>query len=128
MARILIIDDDADFRDAVKTLLVHEGFDVTTATDGADALGQLEAGPLPDLILLDLLMPGVDGREFLARRRKHGDLAQVPVLVMSADENRRDVEWERVVGVIPKRFDFAKMVWLVKKVVRMISGPDRAVG
>ncbi len=126
MARILVIDDDAEFRDAVTTLLVDEGFSVGTATDGADALRQLESPPAPDLVLLDLLMPAVDGREFLARRRERKELANIPVLVMSADVKRREVEWDGVVGVIPKGFDFAKLVWLVKKVVRTVSGPDRA--
>jgi CheY-like chemotaxis protein len=130
MPTVLVIDDDAEFREAVTALLVDEGFEVRTASDGGEALVQLEnkENPPPDLVLLDLLMPTVDGREFLARRRKRPDLARLPVIVMSADEKRRDVEWEGVVGVIPKQFDFAKLVWLVKKIVRTISGEGRALG
>jgi CheY-like chemotaxis protein len=82
---ILVVDDDEDIRQTLATLLEAEGYDVNLAIDGADALRALADGPLPDVILLDLAMPRVDGREFRLRQRKDPRLAGIPVIVISAE-------------------------------------------
>lgn len=90
MARVLVVDDDPDIRDTVAGLLEDHGFEVSTARHGMDALAQLRTLGPPDLILLDLLMPVMDGVEFIqALRAADGDLAKVPVVVVSASSTVR---------------------------------------
>jgi CheY-like chemotaxis protein len=84
---IMIIEDEADIRDSLRDLLELEGYRVTTAAHGREALDILGRGPLPDLILLDLLMPVMNGRDFRAAQRANPRFRSVPVLMMSADRN-----------------------------------------
>jgi two-component system, OmpR family, response regulator MprA len=86
---VLVVDDDPDIRAFVADLLADEGYDVRTAANGRDALGVL-ASWRPDVILLDLMMPEMDGWAFLARQRLHRDLVRIPVVVMSARYNLKD--------------------------------------
>jgi CheY-like chemotaxis protein len=83
-APILVIDDDLATREALSLLLIAEGYCVQTAADGAAALRQLHHGERPALIVLDLMMPIMDGWQF--RREQLGDprLADIPVIVCSA--------------------------------------------
>src|SRR6185369_2749586 len=80
--RILVVDDDADERDAIASFLELEGADVLVAGDGEEALNVLRADPLRCLILLDLDMPVMDGWEF-RRRQLLSSIAGIPVVVMS---------------------------------------------
>jgi CheY-like chemotaxis protein len=80
--RILVVDDDADERDAIASFLELEGADVLVAGDGEEALNVLRADPLRCLILLDLDMPVMDGWEF-RRRQLLSSMAGIPVVVMS---------------------------------------------
>jgi CheY-like chemotaxis protein len=90
MARVLVVDDDPDIRETIASLLEDHGFEVFTARHGQDALAQLHAVGAPDLILLDLLMPVMDGVEFIqALREANGPLAKVPVVVVSASATVR---------------------------------------
>jgi CheY-like chemotaxis protein len=79
--RVLIVDDEADIRATVSAMLEIEGYAVAEAANGADALVAVESDP-PDLILLDMRMPVLDGWGFAAelRRRRHG----IPIVVMTA--------------------------------------------
>lgn len=79
---VLVVDDDADLRDAFAETLRDAGYQVQLASDGKEALAALE--PAPDLILLDLFMPEMDGWAFMAERRKHGAAAAIPVVVITA--------------------------------------------
>jgi two-component system OmpR family response regulator len=79
---ILIVDDDADIRLLVEIALQKEGFRTSTATDGRDAFSKLEAGA-PDLIFLDLMMPGQSGYEFL-RGLQGTPYASIPVVIATA--------------------------------------------
>lgn len=81
-ARILLVDDDADIRSAFGGVLRDAGYHVETAIDGQDGLAQLDGGH--DLILLDLLMPFVDGYEFLRRLRLLPQHSRTPVLVVTS--------------------------------------------
>ncbi len=89
---VLVIDDDADTREWLRRTLIGEGWEVMTAQNGRAALDALRIGR-PDLILLDLIMPEMDGFEFLAQVRKDTALATVPVVVVTAadlgEEERR---------------------------------------
>ena len=83
--RVLIVEDDADLREMMAQMLTLEGFDAETATDGADALGKVGAvGPRPHIILLDMMMPRMDGWTFVERQRSSPAIADIPVVVVSA--------------------------------------------
>src|SRR5205814_6233843 len=86
---VLVIDDDADIRSMLGFILEDEGYEVATARDGRDALEQLRAREEhpPFLILLDLMMPGMDGAEFRARQAREATFAAIPIIVLSADAN-----------------------------------------
>ena len=82
---ILIVDDDDDIRELLAEFLEDEGYQVTTARNGLDALGKLRAGSAhPCLILLDLMMPVMNGFQFLEAFRSDPALSPIPVAVVSA--------------------------------------------
>jgi len=82
---ILVVDDDRGAMEALSDILEYEGYHVQRAQNGLQALEQLkENRPRPDLIILDLLMPVMDGWEFRIRQREDAELAKIPVLVVTA--------------------------------------------
>jgi signal transduction histidine kinase len=81
---ILIVDDDDDLAETLVAFLSGEGFVIEVASDGEQAIARLRAGMRPDLILLDLMMPVMDGWQFRAFQLADPDLAQLPVIAMSA--------------------------------------------
>jgi two-component system, OmpR family, response regulator MprA len=90
--RILVVDDEPAVRGAVERALRLDGHEVALAADGGEALGALEAEP-PDAVVLDVLMPRVDGLELCRRMRRRGD--RTPVLMLTA----RDAVSDRVAGL-----------------------------
>ncbi len=81
---ILLVEDDDDIRDGLQTILEYEGYDIRTAAHGKDALEQLTGSALPDLVLLDLMMPVMSGAELLEMMRRDPRLGTVPVVIVSA--------------------------------------------
>src|SRR5512146_3180553 len=81
--RILVVDDEPMVRDTLAQVLADEGYMVDIAVDGEDALDRVQQAR-PDAILLDLMMPGMNGRQFLQALRNEPAYAQVPVLIMPA--------------------------------------------
>ena len=79
---ILIVEDDSDIRELMKIFLEADGHRVKLAADGLGAFEELNAGPRPQLILLDLMMPRMDGEQFLKQLRG-SRFANVPVVIMS---------------------------------------------
>jgi two-component system response regulator MprA len=92
MTTVLVVDDDQKLLKMVRRTLVYEGFQVFTATNGNEALAQLRA-TAPDLLILDWLMPELDGLELLTRLREADD--NIPVLMLTA----RDAVEDRVKGL-----------------------------
>ena len=85
--RILIVEDEQSIRTALVELFADEGYDVSAAGNGAEALTILRtAAVLPEVILLDLMMPVKDGNAFRAEQELDPRLAKIPVVLMSADE------------------------------------------
>lgn len=82
-APVLVVDDDRDLREVLSESLQFEGYDVVQAVDGADALERLRGGVRPAVIFLDLIMPRMDGREFLAEVRRDGALAAIPIVLVT---------------------------------------------
>jgi len=95
--RILLVEDSSDLREAMGAVLTTEGYEVDIARDGDEALSRLRAGPRPCMILLDLFMPVMDGRQFRAEQRSDPALARIPVIVVSADDKL--AEAARTLGV-----------------------------
>ena len=91
-AGILIVDDDAGSRKALAEVLTDEGYTVATAGDGADAMTYLRQGHRPRVILLDLMMPGVDGWDFRAEQKRDAALADIPVIAISAAGKLMDAD------------------------------------
>src|SRR5258708_12585575 len=79
--KILVVDDDAAVRDSLRRALQLETYDVAVAVDGADALAQLEESGEPDAVVLDVLMPNVDGLEVARTLRRTG--RKVPILILT---------------------------------------------
>ena len=83
--RILVVDDSDDMRDLWNLWLTAHGFSVLEAQNGAEALHQVDERP-PDLVLLDVMMPVMDGLETLRRLRAHAATSSVPVIMLSAQD------------------------------------------
>jgi CheY-like chemotaxis protein len=111
---VLVVDDDADVRDALRAVLEHGKYHVILAHHGGDALTILRSVQV-DLIVLDLWMPEVSGWAFLDHRRRDVALAQIPVVVVSALRDLVAVEADpRVAGVLRKPFrkdDLLRLVY-----------------
>jgi CheY-like chemotaxis protein len=86
--RVLIVEDERDLLDSLQEFFEDEGFTVQTATNGAEALSLLDADELPSVVLLDLMMPVLDGNELYARMRAEPRLAGIPVIVSTSDPSR----------------------------------------
>jgi CheY-like chemotaxis protein len=90
-AKILVVEDEPENRLLIGMVLTTEGYQVIPAVDGADALARM-AQELPDLILLDLMMPQMNGFEVLERLRADPATVSVPVIVLTALAQERDIE------------------------------------
>ncbi|MEW5847822.1 MAG: response regulator [Myxococcota bacterium] len=84
VGRILLIEDDADIRESMADVLRLDGHDVQCAADGASALQLVLGGARPSVILLDMMMPGMSGAEFLEQCHSNALLAGIPVVVVTA--------------------------------------------
>lgn len=90
-AHILVVEDDRDIRDSVVEILEDEGYSVSDAGGGQEALDRLASGPVkPDLILLDLMMPGMNGYQFREEQLKSEEYGQIPVVVITADATAQE--------------------------------------
>ena len=90
---VLLIDDDEDIREALGELLRAEGFSVATARNGREALSWLrEQHPASCIVLLDLMMPVMDGNEFLRAKKADPALAPLPVVIISASSSRLSLD------------------------------------
>jgi CheY-like chemotaxis protein len=110
---VLVVDDDAAIRDAVRDLLEEEGIPVTTAVDGADALDKV-LDTLPRLVLLDMRMPGMDGWGFASALRERGISPPVVVMTAAADARRWAAEIGAI-GVVPKPFGMVELIRAVER-------------
>jgi two-component system, chemotaxis family, chemotaxis protein CheY len=102
---VLVVDDDIDIRSVVCELLTDEGYQVKTAVNGRDALAKLSCWQ-PDVILLDLMMPIMDGWTFLTNQQSSQQLRRIPVIVMSASHTlTRGDERLAVADIVAKPFE-----------------------
>lgn len=102
MAKVMLVEDDVDIRADLSALLCAEGFDTVCAGDGAEALALLRSGVRPDVILLDLMMPLMNGWEFRAEQLRDASIAGIPVLLLTAGDANQDLSALRAEGRVPK--------------------------
>jgi CheY-like chemotaxis protein len=108
---ILIVEDDLDIRDAMREILEDEGYEACAAANGAEALEVLDQVPKPGLVLLDLMMPVMDGYQFLEVFRSNPAFADIPVVVVTAGI----LVVPGIAGFIKKPFDTEQLVRMVNK-------------
>lgn len=115
--RILIVDDDCDVRLALVALLRAEGFTVTEAPDGREALRILRtSGEVFGLVVLDLMMPVMNGWQFRREQQEDPALASIPVLVLSAGANVGEVAASiGAVGYIKKPINLEELLGVVQR-------------
>jgi CheY-like chemotaxis protein len=122
--QVLIIDDESDIREVAQMALeLIGGWQVSTAANGDDGVAQASTAP-PDAILLDVMMPDVDGPETLRRLQADPTTAVVPVVFLTARTQAADIEWLEGLGasgVIPKPFD---PVTLADDLTRLLGWPN----
>lgn len=111
---VLIVEDDADLREMMAQLLTLEGYSTETVANGRAALEYLRRGNRPNVILLDLMMPVMDGWEFRRRQRSDPELAQVPVVVLSAIDPNRAADLEGA-AFLKKPLDFDRLLALIRQ-------------
>lgn len=112
--RILIVEDDPAICDAYRIVLEQEGYEIVTAANGKDALAKLKNGaPLPHLILLDLMMPVMNGWEFLEARRADPALVGVPVVALTCGAGPVSLDDTKLVA--DKPMDILELATLVQQ-------------
>lgn len=96
--RVLVVEDDKFLRHACEASLRRRGFDVVSAVDGEEGLRMARADPLPDVVLLDLLMPKLSGIDVLRALKNHPETAAIPVLILSNSSRQADKEHAAQLG------------------------------
>lgn len=96
--KVLLIEDEPNITEALRFLLSREGWAVSTHSDGADAVGVIEATQ-PDLLILDVMLPGKSGMDILRDLRERVDFAALPVLMLTARGQTRDRDMAEKAGV-----------------------------
>ncbi len=109
---ILVVDDDPDIVTLVKTILEREGFGVQTAYNGLEVFSRLEEQK-PDLIILDIMRPQMDGLEVLRQLKGNADYSSVPVILLTAKVQYKDVLGGYKLGAdyyMPKPFNSSQLI------------------
>jgi DNA-binding response OmpR family regulator len=126
-APILVVDDDAKIVRLVRTYLERDGFSVVTAADGPAALDAIETHG-PALVVLDLMLPGLDGRAVIRAVRQDAEAGHTPIIILSARSSTID----RIAGLedgaddyLPKPFSPAELVLRVKSILRRSGAAQR---
>lgn len=126
MTRILVVDDTPALRDLLVDALSDSGFEARGAEHGRDALDQTDTW-LPDAIILDLMMPVMDGPSFLRARRERPTLAAVPVMVLTAQPSHdRSLRGLDATVVLRKPYDLDELLMAVHALVEHDTGREQA--
>src|SRR5579871_4920222 len=119
-SRLMIVEDDDDIRSGLTELLQERGFDVGTATNGREALDVLRTTALPSVILLDLMMPVMDGWDFRRKQMTDPILREIPVVILTAEQVDHDTVRAELgdVVVISKPISFAALFGTIDRASR----------
>jgi two-component system chemotaxis response regulator CheY len=114
---ILLVDDDVELRDELAAALVDAGYEVLGASNGREALDLLKAAPLPQLILLDLLMPVMNGWDFCDATRGDPKVARIPIVVTSGAASRdpQSPYFIDVADFVTKPFDLDELLVKIRR-------------
>lgn len=113
---VMVVEDDFSIRETLRELLEEEGYRVTQAANGAEALARLRSNGTPRLILLDLMMPVMDGWEFRHAIESDPRLSAIPVIVLSADHGlAQKVGAMHVQGYLAKPFELDQLLDTVER-------------
>jgi CheY-like chemotaxis protein len=120
---VLVVEDDLDIAEAILDVLMDEGYEVSHATNGREALELLHTQPRPAVILLDLMMPEMDGPQFRAEQLRDPSLSSIPVVVLSADRLIAEKAHELGVwGYVTKPLQPDQLVSIVEQSTHSIDG------
>ncbi len=125
--RVLVADDDAAVCKMVQRLLEQAGCQVDTVSDGAEAWAAIKQNP-PDLLVLDVAMPRMNGWEVLSRVREHEDYKNLPVLMLTALDTDADVTRGWALGAdfyLPKPFHGQELVEVVKRLLQAAAAGEQ---
>jgi signal transduction histidine kinase len=114
--RILLVEDDPDIRVSLQTILTEEGFDVVACNNGREALSRLGSMTAPDLIILDLMMPVMDGWQFRIQQKNDPAIAQIPVIAISADASSKAAAIDAA-AYLSKPFDHGALMGAIERVL-----------
>jgi len=120
-ARILVVDDEPDLVELVRHHLQREHYEVIVAADGETALFEARRR-VPDLVILDLMLPGIDGLEVCRRLRSDARLAHIPIVMLTAKGEESDV----VIGLVQGADDYVRKPFSVKELVARVTTRLRA--
>jgi len=113
--KILLVDDDPDIRDALANILHGEGYQVCCLANGVEALALLRTAARPDAIILDMMMPEMDGWEFSEELRAHPELGAPPVIYVSAAEGAaHHLRAEDTARFVVKPFDLPRLLSVLR--------------
>ena len=114
--KIMIVDDEPDIRTPIKEVLERNGYDVVTAVSADDCLKKVQKGEKPDLILMDIVMPGTPVREIIPKLGKI-KIAYLSVVRVSEAEKKDLMKSRNIVDIIQKPFELSELQERVKKLV-----------
>ncbi|MCK4520784.1 response regulator [Candidatus Parcubacteria bacterium] len=118
--KILIVEDDKFLRELIVKKLIDDGYEAPAAIDGEEGVKKIKEEK-PDLVLLDLILPGIDGFEVLSRIKKDSELSQIPVIILSNLGQKEDIEKGLQLGaidfLIKAHFTPNEIIEKVKKVL-----------
>lgn len=97
--KILIVEDDKFLRELIAQKLIKEGYEASQAIDGEEGIKKIKEEK-PDLVLLDLILPGIDGFEVLSRMKEQSTLTAIPVIILSNLGQKEDVEKGLKLGAV----------------------------
>jgi len=121
----MAVEDDPDTRNFYERFLREEGHEPILARDGIEAITLLAEGPCPDLILLDLGLPTIDGYELLRLLKDNPETRSVPVLIVSGRPLADGVDLGGVVGVLRKPYDLPLLARALRRAAAVRYTPDR---
>jgi len=122
---ILVVDDEEDIVELVELNITREGYKVLTCGTGEEAL-EIAHSKLPDLVILDLMLPGIDGLEVCRRLKSHPKTEQIPIVILSAKGEEADIVTGLELGAddyITKPFSGKVLVARVRRVLRRVTAP-----
>jgi CheY-like chemotaxis protein len=126
--KVLLVDDDEDLRDALGAALQEHGYQVRCLANGSDALAFLRSYPRPDAIVLDLMMPDMDGWEFRSRLREQPELGIIPVIYISgASQEAERLRAEDGTPFLVKPFDVSLLISAVNGSVGAANDDEQSL-